>query len=399
MRLRNTRRAIVYIDENYVEFGRVPESAENIRILFDGDVQWGVSYEALKEHLGFDYLRGMYVIGPDVNENNFPFGREAFPYNQDRYIYNTKFVEHLFKGKQHIENHIDFNFINELPFTFGLEFETAGGFLPQHQLYELGLIPLRDGSISGVEFSTVVLQGNLGLNLLKQQMEALDKRTIFDKDCSLHIHFGNFPLSGDLLLAVNNLFCNSDIKRFIPELTFSTHLYKTNQDKNYCEFNGRYVTFDEMYNSLVGRHFYGDFTQPHPRDISGTRKWNIKSRYKAVNFINALCYNGPKTIEYRMLRPTYNFNKVLGWLFVYGAIIKFAQANLDKGATLFRTKYSLFQMISSVYSPELARALDRFLDLSQQVVQAQSSVGDRFGMRVDIEDKVINYQSFGQYFY
>ena len=50
--------------------------------------------------------------------------------------------------------------IDELPYTFGIEFETAGGFLPQHRLYELGLIPLRDGSITGIEFATVVLKGN-----------------------------------------------------------------------------------------------------------------------------------------------------------------------------------------------------------------------------------------------
>ena len=79
---------------------------------------------------------------------------------------------------------------------------------PQHRLYELGLIPLRDGSISGIEFSTVVLQGNFGFNLLKQQIEELNEHTIFDKDCSLHVHFGGFKLSGDLLLAVNNLFAN-----------------------------------------------------------------------------------------------------------------------------------------------------------------------------------------------
>jgi hypothetical protein len=62
-------------------------------------------------------------------------------------------------------------------------------------LYELGLIPLRDGSITGIEFSTVVLQGNEGLNLLKQQVEALNANTIFDKDCSLHIHFGGLNLT------------------------------------------------------------------------------------------------------------------------------------------------------------------------------------------------------------
>lgn len=393
------RRGIIYIDDNYAEFGNIRESHDNIRIVYEGNIVWGISYEKLKNHLGFDYLRGYYVIGKDVNKHNFPFGREIFPYNLDRSVYNAKFEEHLFRNKQKVINHIEFKHINELPYTFGLEFETAGGFLPQHQLYELGLIPLRDGSITGIEFTTVVLQGNKGLNLLKQQMEALDTYTIFDKDCSLHIHLGNFKLSGEVLLTLNNLFCGCDLYKYLPILTFATHMYKTNKEKNYCEQNEKYRSFEEMYGALVGRNFYGDYYQPHPKDLSGTRKWNIKSRYHALNFINALCYDGPKTVEYRMLRPTYNFSKVIGWLFVYGAFLKYAEQNKNKSTLLYRNSLTTEQVIRTVYSHELADILCEFLKLSERVAQAQYSVGDQYGMRVDIEDKIINYQTFGHYFY
>lgn len=393
------RRGIVYIDNNYAEFGYFEEDNNNIKILYDGNVVWGSSYEELKSYLGFDYLHGYYVLGKDSNRHNFPPGREIFPYNLNRSVYNAKFEEHLFKGKQNITNLIEFKYINELPYTFGLEFETAGGFLPQHRLYELGLIPLRDGSISGIEFSTVVLQGNMGLNLLKQQVEALDACTIFDKDCSLHIHFGNFKLNGEVLLAVNNLFANCGIASYLPELTFATHRYKTNTEKNYCEFNDRFRTFSDMYAYIVGRNFYGDFFQPHPKDLSGTRKWNIKTRYKAVNFVNALCYDGPKTIEYRMLRPTYNFNKILGWLFIYGAIIKYAEQNVVQKNTYYRSGVHIGQILNSVYSTELAGILNEFLKMSERIQYAQHCVGDSYGMRVDIDDKVINYDTFGRYFY
>lgn len=393
------RRGIVYIDENYAEFGPIYESRDNIRIFHEGQTVWGISYEKLKDYLGFDYLRGTYVIGKDINEHNFPFGRDMFPYNLDRHTYNAKFEEHLFKGKQQINNLIDFKYINELPYTFGLEFETAGGYLAQHRLYELGLIPLRDGSITGIEYTTVVLQGNLGLNLLKQQIEELKVRTIFDKDCSLHIHFGNFKLSENVLVAVNNLFANSDLRVYLPDLTFATHMYKTNQDKNYCEYNSKYKSFEDMYIHLVDRYFFGDFNQPHPKDLSGLRKWNVKSRYKAVNFINAICYDGPKTIEFRMLRPTYNFEKILGWLFIYGAFIRFAEINANKTTTFYRGNYSTESIIRAVYSFELANALCDFLAKSRKVIMTQQSIHDQYGMRTDIDDKVINYQTFGHYFY
>lgn len=393
------RRGIIYIDDNYAEFGEFRESNDNISIVYNGGTVWGISYEKLKDYLGFDYYRGRYTIGKDTNLHSFPFGREAFPYNLDRHTYNAKFEEHLFKGKQNIANRIEFKYINELPYTFGLEFETAGGYIPQHRLYELGLIPLRDGSITGIEYTTVVLKGNEGLNLLKQQMETLNTNTIFDKDCSLHIHLGGFKLDGKVLLMVNNLFCGCGIAPYLPELTFHTHHYKTNREKNYCEFNTRYYTFDEMYRSLVGKDFYGDMHQPHPKDLSGIRKWNIKSRYKAVNFVNAVCYDGPKTIEFRMLRPTYNFDKVLGWLFVYGALIKYAEAHLSKPQSFYRAKANLETILRSVYSEELANILCEFLRMSERIVYAQNSVGDSFGMRVDIDDKIINYKTFGHYFY
>ena len=393
------RRGIIFINDHYAEFGIFKESRDNIRIIYEGDLVWGKCYNDLKDYLGFDYLRGYYVIGKDVNTTSFPFGRDAFPYNLDKHAYNMKFEEELFVGKQQIFDLIDFKYINELPYTFGLEFETAGGYLPQHRLYELGLIPLRDGSITGIEFSTVVLQGNMGLNLLKQQIENLAEHTIFDKDCSLHVHFGNFTLDGQLLLIVNNLFTNSDINRYVPALTFATNMYKTNTEKNYCEYNTRIRSFDEMYYNLVGRNFYGDYTQPHPRDVQGLRKWNVKSRYKAVNFINALCYQGPKTIEYRMMRPTYNFDKILGWLFIYAAFIKYAELKYQKDSIYYRTSVDIETVIRSVYSPELANILVEFLKLSYAVVSAQHSVNDQYGMRVDIEDKIINYQSFGHYFY
>ena len=393
------RRGLVYVDENYAEFGNIVPSNENINVLYEGHVVWGESYEALKNNLGFDYLKGYYKIGKDVNQYSFTFGRDAFPYNLNRLVYNTKFEEHLFEGKQKFVNLQDFKFFDEMPYTFGLEFETAGGYLPQHRLYELGLIPLRDGSITGIEYSTVVLKGNMGLNLLKQQLEELNKFTIFDKDCSLHIHLGGFSLTEDVLITVNNLFFNSDIKKYLPQYTFDTTLYKTNQDKNYCEYNSRYRNFNEMYYHLVGRYYYGDLYQPHPKDIGGTRKWNIKSRYKAINFINSICYDGPKTIEFRMLRPTYNFNKILGWLFIYAAFIKYAESVSKKANYCFRGPINIEMILKTVYSSELVEILCEFLNMSEKIVAAQSSIQDYYGMRVDIEDKIITYDSFGSFFY
>ena len=100
-----------------------------------------------------------------------------------------------------------------------------------------------------------------------------------------------------------------------------------------------------------------------------------------------------------MMRPTYNFDKILGWLFIYAAFIKYAELKYQKDSIYYRTSVDTETVIRSVYSPELANILVEFLRLSYAVVSAQHSVNDQYGMRVDIEDKIINYHSFGHYFY
>ena len=56
-------------------------------------------------------------------------------------------------------------------------------------------------------------------------------------------------------------------------------------------------------------------------------------------------------------------------------------------------------IVRSVYSTELSDILINFLHLSEKVVRTQYTIGDTYGMRIDIDDKVINYKTFGHHFY
>ena len=38
-----------------------------------------------------------------------------------------------------------------------------------------------------------------------------------------------------------------------------------------------------------------------------------------------VCYDSPKTVEFRFLRPTYCFNKILAWLYILNAILRFSE--------------------------------------------------------------------------
>ena len=63
----------------------------------------------------------------------------------------------------------------------------------------------------------------------------------------------------------------------LPALTFNSARYKDN-GKDYCKKLALYDSFEDMYLHLVGRQFFGSFTQAHPDDKERKRKWNIPTR-------------------------------------------------------------------------------------------------------------------------
>jgi hypothetical protein len=382
-------RGIVYWDDNYIEYGYFDRLKEDWRVVEDGEGSFSnILLRNCKHPIYFNRSKGCYSL--TELDNNIVFAHGSFPYSFERH-YSTRYLEEMFQAKNQVKENVIYNYIDELPYTFGLEFETAAGYIPEEELYRVGLIPLRDGSITGLEYSTIVLGGDKGLNILREQIDVLKEYTIFDKECSLHIHYGSFNLTPEVLLRLNNLFATSDIASYAVPWAFTTSNYKKN-GKDYCKMNSSFMSFNNMYKKLVGRAYFGDLYQPHPSDPSGDRKWDILSRYKALNLINAMCYDHNKTAEFRFLRPTYNFDKILVWLFVLGAYIKYAEDLKNKAIK----NISLNRIISTVYSTKLSNMLIRALSLQKEVVQTQSLVQDFYGMRVDIEDQILTYKNLSK---
>jgi len=107
----------------------------------------------------------------------------------------------IFENKQTVCEHKEFPISKYFKYTFGLEYETSVGIIPEDICFRDGLIPLRDGSISGNEYSTVVMAGNDGFNLLHQQLKTLRKisRLIFVSKVLLLVPFKK-PLKLTLLV-------------------------------------------------------------------------------------------------------------------------------------------------------------------------------------------------------
>lgn len=393
--VRSCRKVLVGHIPGQLIFGYINKEApvEEIRVYSGGGFS-GVlaSRDKMKSFLVFSNKSGCYISKVEVPEDvllheTLTKGRGRFPYHfEKRYEACENF--RIFQGKQKvIDPDRNYTLANYLKYSFGLEFETSQGYVPEDICFRDGLIPLRDGSISGIEYSTVVLSGNEGIALLEQQLDSLRKYTDFNKECSLHIHVGGFPLDSKKLF---NLYyickgLESEISTLVPKYTFNTDMYKANH-KNYCGKLGTYRNFNQLYEHLVGRKFFNDFTQPHPNDIRREAKWHIPTRYYWVNFINALCYDVNKTIEFRFLRPTYNFQKIILWLYILNAIMRFAEEHMGEPAE----RISLTYILRKVYPEELAERLFRGVCKLNILKRNQSENEDFIGQTISAEEEIFS---------
>ena len=89
--------------------------------------------------------------------------------------------------------------------SFGLEFESIRGQIPKHICNRLGLIPLRDGSIEGLEYVTIPLQGSKGICTIYDVVKELEYRTDYNNSCSFHLHLGNIPRTPGFITAFTKL--------------------------------------------------------------------------------------------------------------------------------------------------------------------------------------------------
>lgn len=234
--------------------------------------------------------------------------------------------------------------------TFGLEFETTVGYVPPRITNKLGLIPLRDGSITGIEYVTVPLSGSKGLQTIEDIVKELQNRTKYDYKCSLHLHLGNIPRTKEFILAFFklSLFLQDEIFSMFPfykkynlglknknySKPYSTFyllnkmdnvIDDSNIDKNFSVLFDYLASQSENYFSEVFNNNLEN-VKCHPQDISGNQKWNIVNRYYFHNFI-PLIFGNKQTIEFRIHTPTYDIYKIYMFLAINSILVNFTINN------------------------------------------------------------------------
>lgn len=235
-------------------------------------------------------------------------------------------------------------------YTFGAEFETSNGVIPNYVLNNYGIIPLRDGSINGLEYVTIPHSGEEGLQALLNTIEELKNRTTFsDRNCSFHLHIGGMPRTISYITA---LFKILDIIE--PDIFELFPLYKENnyriKRKSYTRplpkslyrsldnrmNNNREVlsNFKKIFSYLSMGVSFEEFdcdlseVSTHPNDNNNDRKWQVDTRYHWINVI-PLIFGNKETIEFRIHTPSYNKTKIINFLYLCVAIIEFVKRNED----------------------------------------------------------------------
>lgn len=254
---------------------------------------------------------------------------------EDRY----KTVDHILQTP--VEN-VTKGLLKDL--TFGFEFETISGRVPERLCRRLGLIPLRDGSISGLEYASIPYSGIKGIAALVEALDTLQKHTQYDDDCSLHIHIGGLPRTEKHILSLLKVLsvAQDPMYSMFPLYKKDNHGMKRKAYTAPIPFSNLFLPmngnasddFALVFRYLTMGHSYRDYQNDlnnvvaHPNDPGETSKWNVLTRYHWVNII-PIIFGNKQTVEFRLHTPTYDFNKIFTFLIICSSIIKHSILNVD----------------------------------------------------------------------
>jgi len=319
--------------------------------------------------------------------------------------------------------------------SFGIEFETRGGTIPEKFLGKLGIVPLKDGSLrlpdgkEPYEYTTVPFYGAKGLETVKYICEELNKRCIFDDNCSLHVHLGNVKFDKLSIIAYYILIQNiqeelysifpqykrDEVKYLnkpkaynapLPNIGLLTNSIYKKKYTSHHEFNAEVdSSFSKIIEYLTkgGTKEWPGWDSDRPTHPLGNTKWNL-NRYFLVN-INSLVFSSTRTIEFRLSSPTFNFTKVTNWLFICAAIITYAE-KYSKEIISRKAKPTLKDILSElkthfgyyefedVVGSEISSYLCDYVDYRKELIAKATKNGDVLANNIEFKaDKDFRFQS------
>ena len=241
----------------------------------------------------------------------------------------------------------------ESNFTFGLELETEEGKLSSEDIIKNGLCPLRDGSINGYEYATAPFSD---IGRIEPITHALRHHAI-DINGSLHVHIGNIDVSQTGLVKAYHAYylLQNEIYKMFPNYKKHNNGIK---NKNYTS-PLRNLEADSIanYSSNIIDHMtngelcqYNGELMEHPIDPTNEHKWDVGNRYKIVNFLH-MVFSKSRTIEIRVHEASLNKHKIIYWVLLNEAIMKFVES-VDYNEIYALGKNVTLDMIINSYARE-----------------------------------------------
>lgn len=227
-------------------------------------------------------------------------------------------------------------------YTYGVEFETSKTSFPYFRCGNVGLVPLRDGSLpsSGCEFASLPQKGLDALKMNHLAALTLKPYSEVSTACSLHVHIGNYPKSAKALLALHMAYyrVQEELMEIMPYY-LRDQVSISRKRQNYCEpilplGIGKAKTLTDetiqMWYENLKAYYMGKIAADSVEIPTwGSRSWASPTRYTQLNMVNMFISSQPSTIEFRLHPPTLQADRVVAWMLICSAICKFAENNVD----------------------------------------------------------------------
>ncbi len=275
--------------------------------------------------------------------------------------------------------------------SVGVEFETSCGHLEEHKCLELGLIPLKDGSIGGHEYVTLPYIGNV-IEKCVQACTNLRYNTAVDEYCSTHVHIGGLRTDRIFLVSLYELWSYIQDEFYelivINKRSVKYLANKKQGPKDHCkavpkinsshDLTNYYKTIFTLFNSsCYPNSEYNRGKLVH----ANNQKWNIDCRYYNLNMINML--NGGNVVEFRIHGPTLNEVKLVNYLLILNAILEFA----SKYSNIImhrKEKIYLEKIIKIIYKdqPEISKTLVNYINHRKNLYLSNVLNNEVFGQEI-----------------
>ena len=254
-------------------------------------------------------------------------------YSPDKKIYNISHYNRSLNNYENKRSVLDF-----ITYTYGFELETSRGYIKEDIANDMGFAVLYDGSITGAEYVSNIMNIK-NMESLRKFLNFARTCTDIDQYCSLHIHIGNIVKGETELLSMYSLFqrLTDELNQLIIPYKKDTKFLADKLQKNgrdHCKNLPKLIDKDvkSIYKLFrIDNRIKTSFIDSLPslnEYIIGTSKWNLEGRYYNINFLNYLCKPfSHATIEVRSLQSTYNFDYILMWLLINSSIIDYAINN------------------------------------------------------------------------